>query len=494
MKLGELSHGIGALLNVPDTGADDIQINHITHDSRKVQHGSIFVAIEGAQVDGHDYIACASQLGALCIVTQSPDKVPCSIPTLKVESARVAMAQLARKLNDFPDKKLKIIGLTGTNGKTTGTYLIQHLLLPLGKCGRTGTLSYYNGLGEEKASRTTPEASDAFRTLGEMVVNGCEYSAMEISSHGLVMNRVRGMEVTYAIFTNLTQDHLDFHETMDDYFSAKKSLFADHLIPGGVAIINWDDPWSHKLEIPDHARTLKVGKHEDADMKFTVEELSTNGSTFHVSFEGQEQVFHIPMLGIHNIYNFCTSMAVALLEGRTMKEIAGETRGLCSVPGRSEILDLDQDFGVMVDFAHTPDALKNVLVSCREITKGRLYVIFGAGGDRDHGKRAEMGQMADKYADIIMLTSDNPRSEDPEAIMDMVGEGIDREVGPTYLRQWDRAAAIKEVIQKAQTGDMILIAGKGHETSQQIGKTFHPFDDRLVASQCIQAKLGKGNG
>lgn len=488
MKLGQLSLGIGQLLN---EDAADIEINQVTHDSRRVQHGAIFVAIEGALSDGHNYIACASQLGAVCIATQHPEKVPCNMPILQVENPRLAMAHLARRIYDYPDKHLKIIGLTGTNGKTTGTYFIQHLLRPLANCGRTGTLSYYNGVGEEKASRTTPEASDAFRTLREMVVNGCKYAAMEISSHGLVMHRVEGLEVQYAIFTNLTRDHLDFHESMENYFEAKQLLFTELLLPGGTAILNWDDPWARKLKIREGARVLRLGQSEDANFRFKVQELSVTGSRFTVTLEGIEQEFNLPMLGIHNIYNFCNALGVAVGEGRTMAEIAAETKSICSVPGRSEMLNLGQKFGVMIDFAHTPDAMKNVLVSCREITKGRLIVVFGAGGDRDHSKRPEMGAMADAYADIIILSSDNPRTEDPEAIMDMVQNGIKREPGPSFRRNWDRDQAIKEAIELAQSGDLVLLAGKGHETSQEIGRAFHPFDDRQVAAQYIRAVLGQ---
>lgn len=491
MKLGELSQGIGQLL---EPGTADIEINQITHDSRKVQHGGIFVALEGAHSDGHHYIACASQLGAVCIATNHPEKVPCHMPILMVEDPRTAMALLARKLYDFPDRQLKIVGLTGTNGKTTGTYLIQNLLRPLGNCGRTGTLSYYNGIGEEKASRTTPEASDAFRTLREMVVNGCKYAAMELSSHGLVLQRVKDLEVQYAIFTNLTRDHLDFHDSMENYFAAKQLLFTEHLVPGGTAIVNWDDPWARRLAIPASARLLKLGQCEEANFRFVVEEMSVTGSRFTVALDGKRQAFHLPMLGIHNIYNFCNALGVAVCEGRSMAEVAAQTHAICTVPGRSEMLNLGQHYGVMVDFAHSPDALKNVLVSCREITKGKLIIVFGAGGDRDQSKRPEMGKMADTYADVIVLTSDNPRTEDPEAIMDMVQNGIDREPGPTFIRQWDREQAIFEAIAQAKAGDLVLLAGKGHETSQEIGRTFHPFDDRQVAAQCIRARLSGAHG
>ena len=489
MKLGELSTGIGELV---DPGCADLDINHITHDSQKVQYGSIFIAIEGQHNDGHDYIACASQLGAVCIATNRPERVPCNIPTLKLlDHPRAAMAALARRLYGYPDQQVRIIGITGTNGKTTGTYLVQNLLQPA-VCGRIGTLTYFNGLAEEKSLRTTPESCDLFRSLGEMVANGCHYAAMEISSHGLMLQRVLGLGVHYALFTNLTQDHLDYHKTMEDYFAAKNLLFTRHLVEGGTAIVNWDDAYGRRLTIPPHARLIRMGQAEDADLRFVIDELSVMGSRFTVHFQGGAQEFHVPLLGIHNVYNYCGALAVAVCEGKTMAELAAHTDSVCAVPGRSEMINLGQNYGVMVDFAHSPDALKNVLTACRQITQGRLIVVFGAGGDRDPSKRPLMGQMAHAFADVVILTSDNPRTEDPESIMDMVQQGIPREPGEGFMRNWDRTQAISEAIHMANSGDLVLLAGKGHETTQEINRNFHPFDDRQVAARFIRARQEQG--
>lgn len=490
MKLSELGQDIGSLLG---EGAADTSITHITHDSRKVQHGSIFVAIEGALSDGHDYIARASQLGAVAVVTNRPDKVPCCLPILQVAVPREAMALLARRLYGYPDRKLKVIGLTGTNGKTTITYLVNHLLKSLGKSGRIGTLSYYNGVSEERATRTTPEASELYRSLSEMVANGCTYVAMEISSHGLAMGRVLDLEVHYAIFTNLSQDHLDFHKTMEAYFQAKQILFSK-LPKGSYAIVNWDDAYGRRLQIPAHTHLIRYGQHEQAELRFEVKKCTVDGSKFTLYYQGEQQDMHIPLKGIYNIYNFCGALAVALLEGVSLNQMQTEIQSIATVPGRCERVELGQNYSVMIDFAHTPDALMNVLSSCREITKGRLITVFGAGGDRDPGKRSEMGQMADEYAHIVVLTSDNPRTENPESIMDRVQQGIKRPLGPSFKRYPDREQAIAESIELAQQDDLVLITGKGHETYQEIGRKQYTFDDRQVAAQYIQARLEKEHG
>ncbi len=487
MKLAELSRGIGELVD-PSTGS--LKINHITYDSRKAQHGSIFVAIEGSQRDGHDYIATAIQLGAVCVMTSKPEKVSTNIAILAVNEPRRAMAGVARRLYNNPDRELKAIGVTGTNGKTTFTYLVNQLLRPLGKAGRIGTLSYFNGVSEEKASRTTPESSDIFRYLREMASNQCKYAAVEISSHGLMLDRVLGLELHYAVFTNLSRDHMDFHGDMESYFSAKRKQFS-LLVDNGLAVINIDDPYGHRIETPPNTRKLYYGRSENADLRFTPHKLSVDGADFDMSYQGQKQRFHIPLLGLHNIYNVAAAMAVALAEGRSLRELADDAGRLSPVPGRMELIRLGQEFGVIVDFAHTPDALLNVLRACKEAKPNRLLVLFGAGGDRDTSKRSEMGRIVDQFADLIFLTSDNPRSEDPEAIMDMVQKGVNRPAGPKFDRHWDRRSSIERALTEAKPGDIVLIAGKGHETTQEINGIHHPFSDRKVASEIIKTRLGR---
>jgi UDP-N-acetylmuramoyl-L-alanyl-D-glutamate--2,6-diaminopimelate ligase len=402
------------------------------------------------------------------------------------------MAQLARRLYRQPDRDLIVIGVTGTNGKTTTTFLLGQLLDPLGKTGRIGTLTYFNGLAEEAAGRTTPEATDFYRCLREMATNGCKYAAVEISSHGLMYDRVLGLELRYAIFTNLSRDHLDFHGDMESYFLAKHKQF-DHLVEGGVGIVNWDDAYGRRIQVPARAKLLSYGTSPDADLRFEVLHQDISGCEFNLHWQGRTALFKIPLLGQHNIYNYSAALAVALCEGRELEELSRVAHRSKAVPGRTEFLNLGQDFGVVVDFAHTPDALANVLEACGEGKPKRLIVVFGAGGDRDQSKRPEMGAAVDARADIIFLTSDNPRSENPESIMEMIRKGIRRPVGEGLYCIPDRRAAIEQAIDIAQTGDLLVIAGKGHETTQEIEGRLRPFDDRTVASHSIRARLERSS-
>ena len=492
MKLAELTEGIGTLLE-PETGGLDI--NHLTHDSQKAQYGSIFVAIEGSRADGHEYIGAALQLGAVCVMTNRPEKVPCHVPIVQVEDPRKAMALIARRLNHHPDRHLRVIGITGTNGKTTFTYVVNYLLQPLGRSGRIGTLSYYNGVSEEKSTRTTPESSDMYRSLGEMVANQCRYASMEISSHGLTFERVLGLELRYAVFSNLSHDHLDFHGDMESYFAAKHKQF-DLLMEGGVAVINWDDPYGRRIKVPERASAITYGRSGEADLRFEIVDMSVKGTEFDVFWKGESARIHIPLIGAHNVYNFTSALAVVLSEGRPLESMAGKHPDLTPVPGRMELLDLGQDYGVIIDFAHTPDALDKVLLACKETRPRKLITVFGAGGGRDAQKRPEMGRIVDKMTDVMILTSDNPRFEAPETIMDMIQEGVSRPLGETFFRDWDRREAITQALNLAQPGDLVLIAGRGHETTQEINGTHHPFNDRFVAAQAIQAqrKLKEAGG
>lgn len=484
MKLAELVDDFGELQN-PDTA--DLEVNHITHDSRKVQFGSMFVALEGKEHDGHNYIAASCQMGAVCVLTHDPERVPCRMPIIRAAEPRKAMALMAQRLNDYPDRKLCVIGITGTNGKTTTTYLVNHLLRTLGRAGRIGTLSYFNGVSEEKSVRTTPESSEIYRCLGEMAANSCTYASLEISSHGLMLDRVLGISLRYALFTNLSQDHLDFHGDMETYFQAKHRQF-EMLIPGGVAIINYDDEYGRRIKAPHHAQTIGYGEHPDADLRFETISLTVTGTEFDVFWQGQKVRFRIGLLGKHNIYNFVGALAIALKEGRSLEEVSDDHRDLPQVPGRMESVNQGQNFGVLIDFAHTPDALEKVMEACKSTDPNRLIVVFGAGGDRDHDKRPLMGQMVDRYADVLVLTSDNPRGETPEAIMDMVQEGVSRPLGETFFRDWDRREAIRTAINMARPGDLVVIAGKGHETTQEIRGVHHPFSDRMEAARAISAR------
>ncbi|MDJ0841430.1 MAG: UDP-N-acetylmuramoyl-L-alanyl-D-glutamate--2,6-diaminopimelate ligase, partial [Acidobacteriota bacterium] len=326
------------------------------------------------------------------------------------------------------------------------------------------------------------------RMLCEMATNGCRYAAMEVSSHGLQFGRVLGLQLRYALFSNLSQDHLDFHGDMESYFLAKQKQF-DHLVEGGVAVINIDDAYGRRLHVPERARLIRYGTSPEADLQFVVNKLDVLGGNFTLSFEGKSVEFQIPLIGKHNIYNYTAAAAVALCEGRTLADLAATAHQIAGVPGRTEMLNLGQDFGVVVDFAHTPDALVNVLTACATVATGRLITVFGAGGDRDHTKRPEMGAAVERLSDVIYLTSDNPRTEDPELIMDMVQAGMKRAPGKDFIRDWDRRRAIESALNRAESGDLVVIAGRGHETYQDIDGKLTPFDDRVVASRFIQARL-----
>ncbi|MCB1050140.1 MAG: UDP-N-acetylmuramoyl-L-alanyl-D-glutamate--2,6-diaminopimelate ligase [Acidobacteria bacterium] len=483
MRLSELVQGVGTLLR----GHGDLEAFHITHDSRRAQPGCVFVALEGDQFDGHHYIECALQQGCVAIVTSRPDKVKSDVPILQVEHPRRAMAELARRLYGQPDEQLCTIGVTGTNGKTTTTFLLQQLLLPRGQCGRLGTLTYFNGVSEERATRTTPESPMLYRSLAEMVENGCRYVAMEISSHALVLDRIHQLKLNYALFTNLSQDHLDFHGDMEQYFQAKMRIF-EHLQPGGQALINGDDAFGRRLLKMDGFQVLSFGRSPDCDLRFEVLGLSPQGSHIRLHFKSDVSEFHLPLLGLHNVYNFAGALLVALGEGLSFADVARLVPNLKPVAGRMEPVNLGQPFGVAVDFAHSPDALEKIAQCCHEMKPKRLIFLFGAGGDRDRAKRPKMGAVVDRFADVIFLTSDNPRSEDPERILDDIQQGIQRPVGSTLVRLSDRRAAIQQALDLAQPGDLVLLAGKGHETTQEIKGIHYPFNDREEAITVLKKK------
>jgi len=481
MKLDVLCKGIVEM----HMGAENIpDICHITHDSRKVEAGSLFVAIEGAVFDGNQFISHACQLGAVAVLTASPERVPCGLPILSCKEPRTAMALLSRKLYGFPDRELEVIGVTGTNGKTTTAFILDKLLSVKGLAGRIGTLSNYTGVSEELSIRATPESSEVYQLLREMVTQNCVYAAMEISSHALMMHRVWGLTLRYAVFTNLTHDHLDYHKSMDAYFKAKKRIF-ELLAPKGIALINSDDPYCRMIQLKDQ-KMITFGMDQHADLRFDVLELTGGGSRAEFFMGDERQECWIPLIGKHNLYNFAAAALVARLEGISWFDIAKRGCSLKPAPGRMESLTLGQPFDVAIDFAHSPDALENVLKSCRTITDGHVHVVFGAGGNRDNEKRPLMGIAAARNADYLYVTSDNPRMENPSTIIDEVTSQIQEEcrVGKCRTNS-DRKEAIRDAFNRAKKGDLILIAGKGHESMQEINGVLYPFNDRDVASQII---------
>ena len=468
-------------------GSTSCALAGITADSRKVQPGWAFVAIRGEKIDGHTFIAQALRQGASVVVVDRP--LDLSTTTLAcclhVPDTHQALAHMAAAFFGHPSQQLRLIGVTGTNGKTTSTYLLEAVLHAHGLTpGVIGTVTYRYAGYERLADQTTPAAEDIQRLLREMVDAGVSDCAMEVSSHALAQQRVWGCQFAAALFTNLTQDHLDYHVDMAAYFAAKARLFTTY--QPGVAVLNYDDAAGKQLLRDTRARVVTYGFSPASDV--TVEHLAmdTSGLDLTVRMDRQSVPVHSQLIGRHNVYNILGVLATAHGLGLGIEQTVRGIERLQAVPGRFERVDQGQPFSVLVDYAHTDDALRNVLQAARGITSGRVVVVFGAGGDRDRGKRARMGRVAAQYADMALITSDNPRTEEPMAIIRAIEAGF-REIGHTsrYRLIEDRACAIHEAIGLAQTGDVVVIAGKGHESYQIVGDQRFSFDDRQIATQVL---------
>jgi UDP-N-acetylmuramoyl-L-alanyl-D-glutamate--2,6-diaminopimelate ligase len=528
MRLAEL---IPACLNVsgpiadrPAGDAAAVQIASLAYDSRRVQPGALFFCVRGEHSDGHDHAAQAVGAGAAALVVERP--LGLGVPEVTVESARAAMGPVAARFYGDPTAELQVVGVTGTNGKTTTAFLVRALLEASGsRCGLLGTVTSIVGGEQRAAQRTTPEAIDLQADFRAMLDGGERACAMEVSSHALALGRTDGARFAAAIFTNLTQDHLDFHGTMEEYFQAKRRLFVP--TPPGVSVVNLDDPYGRRLaaELPEavtfaierdahyHARDVRVG-HDGCRLL-----LETPLGT---------RALSLPLRGQFNVANALGALAAvhALAEtgmpaegrrlpasvetgmpaeGRRLPASVGDLDALVEalergvrVPGRMEPVDEGQEYAVLVDYAHTPDSLENVLGTARELTDARVICVFGAGGDRDTGKRALMGEIAARGADVVIVTSDNPRSEQPEAIIAQIVEGAAaaRPVGaPKIAVEPDRREAIRRAVEAARPGDVVLIAGKGHEQGQEFaaGRVL-PFDDVAVAREALRARRAQAAG
>ena len=457
-------------------GAPEVEISGLAYSSQSVTPGALFFCVPGFSSDGHDFAPDAVQRGAAALVTER--RLDLGVPEVVVDDVRAAMGPAAARFYGDPTAELDVVGITGTNGKTTTAFLVRHLLEAAGRqTGLLGTVKRVVGGVEEEVERTTPEAIDLQETFRRMRDGGDVAAAMEVSSHALELGRVAGIRFACRVFTNLTQDHLDFHETMEAYFAAKRRLFEEP----GPAVVNVDDEYGRRLAAEVNAVTF--GIEHDADYRARDIEFDVMGSRFLLESPDGELRIESPLPGLFNVQNVLA--AVAAVRSLGVEEISLE--GFDRVPGRFEAVDEGQDFGVLVDYAHTPDSLENVLRAAREVTRGRLHVIFGAGGDRDRGKRPLMGDAARRLADRVLVTSDNPRSERPEAIIDEVMEGA----GPEAERELDRRRAITRVIEEAGPGDVVVIAGKGHEQGQEFenGRK-EPFDDVSVAREALRARPG----
>ncbi len=469
------------------------EIRGVQYDSRQVEPGHLFVCIPGAKADGHDFIPQALTAGAVALVVEKPVEAPQGVSTVKVRDARKALPVIASNFYGAPSKRLRVIGVTGTNGKTTTTHLIASVLEEAGnQVGLLGTL-YARWKGrQEIMAHTTPESVDIERFLSKVVNEGGEYVVMEVSSHALDLGRVDCLDFDVAVLTNLTQDHLDYHVTMDNYRQAKIKLFQKLKKKGnGFAVINADDP-SHPMFVdagPDQVVTY--GITNQAQVKATSVRVGTEGSTFILEWTQGSIPLNLSLSGRFNVYNALAAAAFALEEGLDPETIRKGLEKVSGIPGRFEAVKCGQDYAVIVDYAHTPDGLENILNTAREIAKKRIITVFGCGGDRDRSKRPLMGRIAAKYSDFCIITSDNPRSEDPLAIIGDIVAGIDGVYAHKYAVTPDRRAAIGQAINMAQTGDMVIIAGKGHETYQLIKDQVLPFDDREVARDFIKERLSR---
>lgn len=470
-------------------GSLDIDIEGICYDSRQAGPGMLFVAIQGFQTDGHMYIDRAAAAGAAAVVVEKDVTVPQGLTVVKVADSRRALALLSSCFYGNPSQKLTMVGVTGTNGKTTTTHLIASIWRQAGlKPGVIGTI--HNLIGEQAlpVTNTTPESLDLQKLLARMVEEGVKGVAMEVSSHALALNRVAGVAYDMAVFTNISQDHLDFHGSMGEYLAAKAKLFTMDI---KYAVINADDPAAAHLIKVSRGKVYTYAIEQQADVMATEIQVTAKGVSFTVRGPWGEHKLQLKLTGRFNVYNALAAYTAGLALGLPAPDVVTALAGVSGVAGRFELVDEGQDFAVIVDYAHTPDGLANILETARQITGGRLITVFGCGGDRDRTKRPIMGEIAARYSDLAVVTSDNPRTEDPGRIIQDVLEGVRKAASPnSYLVIEDRREAINRAVGLARPGDVVVIAGKGHEDYQIIGTTKYPFDDRLEARQAIARRSG----
>lgn len=494
MQLKEISRAVQA---VRVEGALDREVTGITCDSRQVMPGMIFVAVPGQHADGHDFIPAAIDRGAAAVICERNGFLSPRATKIKVANIRTALAQASATYYGHPAKRLKVIGVTGTNGKTTVAFMIKHILETAGtKTGLIGTVRYEVGDRVIPAQRTTPESLEIQRLMAHMVTAECEACVMEVSSHALEQQRVGEIEFDVSVFTNLTQDHLDYHGTMENYFVAKQKLFspAAHGSKRGKQVINIDDSYGVRLWRDGQAEVkLTYALHERASIRAAHIHLSKDSSRFQVETPKGSFNCTLPLIGRHNVYNSLAAIGTALAMDIPLPVIQAALSVVPPVPGRLEAIRQGQPFGVFVDYAHTDDALHNVLATLREMTPGRVLLTFGCGGNRDAGKRAKMGKVAAEQADFTIVTSDNPRHESAADIARQIEAGYRDVRDDGFTVELDRRRAIQEIIRMARKGDTVLIAGKGHETYQEFEDTVIPFDDCVFSRETLE-ELGFGKG
>ncbi len=484
MRLSSLlsAEGVGAFVtDVADAG--DPEIESLAYDSRRAGAESLFFAIQGFRSDGHLYLDQALKRGAVAVASERPAPDGCGYVWIQVSCIRRFMASVADNFFGHPSSKLRLVGITGTNGKTTTAFLV-HAIMSQGEPSLVmGTLGARLDGRSWPSERTTPESIDIQAILKQATEAGCDRGVMEVSSHSLALNRVFGCRFPVAVFTNLTQDHLDFHRTRENYLRSKRLLFQSEYNPGLVwSVINHDDPASRRLRPEGEAVTF--GMTPEAQIRPLRRKTTVDGTRLELQCRGRRLSLSSPLVGDHNLYNIMAAVAACHALGIPDRQICSGISGLDRVPGRFEKVDVDRDYTVVVDYAHTPDALENVLRLARGLTSNRVFCVFGCGGDRDASKRPQMGEIATRRSDWTILTTDNPRSEDPEVILRQIRAGIPPERN-NFETITDRREAIGRVVELARTGDLVLVAGKGQETYQEIQGIRIPFDDREVVRNSV---------
>ena len=476
-------------------GSLDRPISGLVIDSRRVVPGTLFFARPGLRADGTSFIDEAVCRGAVAVVTQKmPALPPAKVTFIQVADARATLANVAQRYYRFPDRDMTVIGVTGTNGKTTVTHLLKHLLNGDERVGLLGTISYDLGGRTVPSFRTTPESLDIYGMMAQMRDAGCRHAVMEVSSHGIDQQRVRGLVFGAAVFTNLTRDHLDYHKTLERYFEVKTRLFTGGTgAPPKVSVVNLDDPHgvalAASLDAVNGTKVVTFGENARADVRAENVALNFKNTTFRLGWPGGTMEIDSPLIGRYNVSNLLAAIATAWGLGRDPSVFLAKLRSFKGVPGRMERIEEGQPFNVLVDYAHTDDALRNALGMLRVITPGRLLVVFGCGGNRDRTKRPLMTRAVQEFADFAFATADNPRTEAIAKIFDDMREGVSAPEKITWIE--DRRRAISLALDMAKPGDCLLIAGKGHESYQEFADTVFPFDDRQVVRELIGIKMLK---
>jgi UDP-N-acetylmuramoyl-L-alanyl-D-glutamate--2,6-diaminopimelate ligase len=493
--LEELARVLGG---APISGDHQIEITGVEYDSRKVKPGNLFVCVTGFRQDGHAYARQAVDAGAVALVVERSLPELAQVATLTVENSREALARLAVHTCGVPARQLTMVGITGTNGKTTSSYFCEAVLKAKGKVpGLVGTMGAHVGGQNVPVANTTPESLDLQRLLAMMVDSGDDAAVLEVSSHALALDRVHGVPFDVAVFTNLTHDHLDFHPTLEDYFLAKQKLFKGLTYrrgrPAPYAVVNLDDAHGERIVAELRVPFITYGVHPRAHVRATDIDIHAEGSSFELETPVGSSRVNLRMSGMFNISNALAAIGMGLALKTELAEILPAIESVSSVRGRFELVREGQDFAVVVDYAHTPDGLENLLSSARKVTRGRVLTVFGCGGDRDRHKRPVMGEIASRLSDLAIVTSDNPRSESPSLIASEILAGVSGTGAESYV-EIDRAAAIFKAIHLAQPGDTVVIAGKGHETYQIFHDKTIDFDDSEVARQALRGLGFRGQG